>query len=437
MQQTKDKSKTQQRQKRELKKKKKRRNSLTKFHEARRRKKKLEFQAELDNLLQSASLKRYAEATQVDHQVKKLTGLRMLTLMVFCLTMNKKLSQRILADTFNSRSFSVYSDTDRIQVKHGGIGARLKTIKVAYFKLVFDHVYQHYVKQLPARYQGFDIVSFDSTMVQIYSKKLGMCVGNKPKKGKRKRQMKFSVGKKGLFPNSVRFYGKQSELSENIALLKAVKDYSSHDKEISVFDRGINKRLALAEFKEKGRHIVCRVNNNIRYQFLREYAKVKGLKTKTGLVIESDSIIRLYYKNRCLKPAMRLVIAKNEETGEVISFLTTFTEHFSAIDICNIYKLRWEIEVFFRFIKQELGFSHLISNSENGIKFFVYNVLIIAIMTIAYNAKKQLNSLVISKEKMKEELRQSITKKTLIRLRNKNDIYCQLYLDDLLDITLE
>ena len=54
MQQTKDKSKTQQRQKRELKKKRKRGNSLTKFHDARRGKKKLSFQAELDKLLDEA-----------------------------------------------------------------------------------------------------------------------------------------------------------------------------------------------------------------------------------------------------------------------------------------------------------------------------------------------------------------------------------------------
>ena len=437
MQQTKDKSKTQQRQKRELKKKRKRGNSLTKFHDTRRRKEKLSFQAELDELLKAEALKTYAQETKVDHQVKKLTGLRMLTLMIWCLTVNRKLSQRILANTFNSKSFSIYSDTDVIKVNYSGIGERLKKINPEYFKLIFGYIYQHYAKQLPYRYQDFEIVSFDSTMVQLYSKTLGMCSGRKPKKGKRKKHMKFSVGKKGLLPNSVCFYGKQSDLSENVALLQAVNNYSSSDTEISVFDRGIHKRLALAKFKQTGRHMVCRVNNDIRYQFIKAYARVKGLQTKTGLVIESDSIIRLYHKNEYLKPFLRLVIAKNKETGEAISFLTTFTDKFSAIDICNIYKLRWQIEVFFRFIKQQLSFSHLISNNENGIKVFVYSVLITAIMTIAYNAKNQINSLVISKEKMKEELRQAFMEKTLIRLRNKDDIYCRLYFNELQEMLFE
>ena len=51
-----------------------------------------------------------------------------------------------------------------------------------------------------------------------------------------------------------------------------------------------------------------------------------------------------------------------------------------AITIANEYKIRWSIEVFFKFLKQNLSFSHLISVNLNGVKVMLYMTLIMALL---------------------------------------------------------
>jgi IS4 transposase len=62
----------------------------------------------------------------------------------------------------------------------------------------------------------------------------------------------------------------------------------------------------------------------------------------------------------------RILRTKNEQ-GKSFLFLSNMKDA-TAEDIIMIYKKRWDIEVFFRFIKQELNFSHFISTNVNGIK---------------------------------------------------------------------
>ncbi|WP_462318531.1 transposase [Marinilabilia sp.] len=62
----------------------------------------------------------------------------------------------------------------------------------------------------------------------------------------------------------------------------------------------------------------------------------------------------------------------------------------SPKEIAQIYKQRWDIEVFFRFIKQELYASHFISVSKNGITVMLYMTLIAAMLLQVY---KKLNGL--------------------------------------------
>ena len=59
--------------------------------------------------------------------------------------------------------------------------------------------------------------------------------------------------------------------------------------------------------------------------------------------------------------------------------------------IADLYKQRWEIEVFFKFIKQHLNVKHLVSRNLNGIKVMIYMTMILAVLILAY---KKLNKIV-------------------------------------------
>ena len=74
-----------------------------------------------------------------------------------------------------------------------------------------------------------------------------------------------------------------------------------------------------------------------------------------------------------------------------------------AEDIIMIYKKRWDIEVFFRFIKQELNFSHLMSTNINGIKIVLYMTLILSMLIHIYK-KYNKTGFKTAKRRVKMEL---------------------------------
>ena len=87
-------------------------------------------------------------------------------------------------------------------------------------------------------------------------------------------------------------------------------------------------------------------------------------------------------KHSKVNTPFRLIKTVNEN-DEPFWFLTN---EFSLpiFEIILIYKKRWNIEVFFRFIKQELNFKHFLSTSLNGIKVVLYMTLILAMLILIY-----------------------------------------------------
>jgi len=58
--------------------------------------------------------------------------------------------------------------------------------------------------------------------------------------------------------------------------------------------------------------------------------------------------------------------------------------------IILFYRKRWDIEVFFRFLKQELNLSHFFSTKINGIKIIIYMTLILSMLILIYKRKNNL-----------------------------------------------
>jgi IS4 transposase len=124
------------------------------------------------------------------------------------------------------------------------------------------------------------------------------------------------------------------------------------------------------------------------------------------LKLISSQLVHLYHRDSTLdhENIYRLIVAERKEKinttppknkGKVRKKENTFyfftnNLELSPKEIADIYKQRWEIEVFFRFIKQELNASHFLSVSENGIKVIIYMTLIAAMLLLLY---KKINDL--------------------------------------------
>ena len=114
---------------------------------------------------------------------------------------------------------------------------------------------------------------------------------------------------------------------------------------------------------------VTRQKSNARYRVLER----RPFNAKLGLV--SDETIQLTgaKARECPKP-LRRIVYQDLETDKTYVFLTN---HFrlAAKTIADIYKERWQIEIFFRFIKQNLKIKAFIGNSENAVLSQIYAAL--------------------------------------------------------------
>jgi IS4 transposase len=115
-----------------------------------------------------------------------------------------------------------------------------------------------------------------------------------------------------------------------------------------------------------------------------------------------------------------LIVAKGKENGEMFYFLCNSLE-LTSKEIADIYKQRWEIEVFFKFIKQNLNLSHLMSINTNVIRVVVYMTLITAILLTVYKKWNSLKGYKIPKLKFAHELEVLIIKDIVLKCGGNPD----------------
>ena len=76
--------------------------------------------------------------------------------------------------------------------------------------------------------------------------------------------------------------------------------------------------------------------------------------------------------------------------------------------IAEIYQKRWDIEVLFRFLKQEMSLKHFVCHDTNAIQVMVYCILITAMLILVYKKKNEIKSYKIAKIQFFKELEASI-----------------------------
>ncbi|WP_289823797.1 transposase, partial [uncultured Muribaculum sp.] len=76
-----------------------------------------------------------------------------------------------------------------------------------------------------------------------------------------------------------------------------------------------------------------------------------------------------------------------------------------AIEIVQYYRRRWDIEVFFKFLKQDLSFSHFISTNVHGIQVMLYMTLIVALLVKIYSIAHNMGPRIAKQAIMTELIR--------------------------------
>ena len=327
--------------------------------------------------------------TNVDFQVKKLFGRTMFFLLLYGLLDSKRSSLRTLEQSFKTNKFKVLFKIDPLQqIKYNSLSDRLATMNVDFFKEVYEMLYDllssHYNEEDRLSY---NIIRVDSTMVSEAANKLekGMIIGNQT--DKKSKQVKYTFSMANLFPSSAEIFTEQSDLNEGITIPQVIKNYiDKRDNNVFVFDRGVKSRKVFNEIDED-LWFVTRIDPGALYEVKETYELEKDLKVG-NLIIQKDELVVLFDKRHKKSNEFRLIQTVDNK-GKALWFITNLLED-KVETIVGIYKKRWDIEVFFRFIKQELNFKHIFSTKINGLKIMLYMTMIVAMLILVYKKANNL-----------------------------------------------
>jgi len=153
---------------------------------------------------------------------------------------------------------------------------------------------------------------------------------------------------------------------------------------IYVMDRGYVDFTRLHALHRAGSFFVTRAKSNM--DFHRVYSAPTD--RVAGIVCDQTIALDGHYAAKDYPDHLRRVRFKDPETTKTLIFLTNqFT--FSSPTVCALYKQRWQVELFFKWIKQHLRIKRFYGTSENAVKTQIW--IAVSVYVLVAIVKKQLS----------------------------------------------
>lgn len=140
---------------------------------------------------------------------------------------------------------------------------------------------------------------------------------------------------------------------------------------ILVMDRAYIDFIWLYSLDKQGVFFVTRSKSNMDYKVLGQHKEIKNK------YVLSDDIIELtgYFTSKKYPDKLRLVKFYDEENDKILTFITNNMK-LSPRTIAKIYKARWDIEIFFKWIKQNLKIKTFLGTSRNAVMTQIWTAMI-------------------------------------------------------------
>jgi hypothetical protein len=151
-----------------------------------------------------------------------------------------------------------------------------------------------------------------------------------------------------------------------------------------IMDRGYIDFDRLYQLHEAKSFFVTRAKSNLKAQ--RRYSH--PVDRSTGLICDQTIVLTGFYSNQDFDTPLRRVRFKDPATGKGLVFLTNnFT--LPAFTITELYRCRWQVELFFKWIKQHLRIKVFFGTSENAVKTQIW--IAVSVYVLVAIVKKRLN----------------------------------------------
>jgi hypothetical protein len=156
-----------------------------------------------------------------------------------------------------------------------------------------------------------------------------------------------------------------------------------------LFDRGFRKLAILVKLQETGNFFITRLHQGTHVTVRKE--RVCEPLCQGTLTIRHDQCVSLGSGTRKTPPVFRLLTVTSA-AGDDQTPLYFLTNRFDLdpFEVAAIYRYRWQIELFFRWLKSSLKIAHFFSSSENGVYLQLYVTLIVHLLLLHYHRQQGL-----------------------------------------------
>ena len=278
---------------------------------------------------------------------------------LYALGMATSVNESLLSRANEKRDYRIYE----------GLGkALIKIVQPLYSKMRLEYIAP----------QDHDLYALDSTTILCSLKLLDWSVG---KYSKSAVKMHTVINLRGSFPVFIHITDGRCHDSNVLDMLVPNAIYTM-DKAYIDFE-------ALARIDTEKAYFVTRAKDNMKYEIVSSHYNID---TSTGLL--EDHRIRLtgVKSSKLYSKELRLIKYCDKETGEILTFISNMTDELelNGLEIANIYRHRWDVESFFKLIKQNLTVKHLLGCSENAVKTHLWiaicSYLLLARIKAVYNS---------------------------------------------------
>jgi hypothetical protein len=151
-----------------------------------------------------------------------------------------------------------------------------------------------------------------------------------------------------------------------------------------VMDRGFLDFERLFRFHEAGSFFVTRGKSNLKAK--RRYSH--PVDRTTGLICDQTIVLTGFYSLKDFETPLRRIRFKDPKTGKRLVFLTN-NFILPALTVTELYRCRWQVELFFKWIKQHLRIKQFYGTSENAVKTQIWTA--VSVYVLVAIVKKRLN----------------------------------------------
>ena len=381
------------------------------------------------NYVPEELLSQFAVETKADYRIRVLQGGIIFNLLLYMLLTETRFSQRSVGKSLTDASFNALfpESAGHKAVNHSSVSRRINTMPVEFFQNAYSYLYNEVAHlYTPMELIRYHIVAVDSSLVAQTCNHLeqGFYIGpdKTDKQVARRKYVKYTAGFDGLRVMGIDFHDDKGHQNENDAIPELVKSMAKSDrvhKNFYIIDRGLTAEAEYRDLSSDSINFLVRVSDKRRTQVVDtlggEGAERVGVDKTVIRILENDTV-RLFSnaRNNPEETVYRHVKAEVRKPvfdafGNIVGRETHIVNLISdvmeleAFAMLELYRQRWMIEVFFKFIKQNLDFSHLLSTKRNGLEISMYMTMIAAMLILIY-ARRNKCGFRAGKEWMKHEL---------------------------------